>query len=546
MASKTDRAMKDRRWEEVQQKAFTSWLNGHLAERDMAVDDCVADLESGVELINFLEILLKKKVRDKWVKKPPSRIHKATNLSIALAFLEHAKLEKFRHNGVSPEDFLDKEKKMILGFLWTLYKYFQLSQIETADGGKAEEALLSWVREQCDGYADVGNLESYTHGFSNGKALLALVDRFVGGDPEKIAPFDSFDAGDKEGNLKTAFAKTAEFLKVPELLEVEEVAENEVDERAMILYLSMIHQAYKTNEALASTEEERRLQREKQAALEASLNDRAARADDLEKENTLLKEQLQEVTENFEGLQADHSSLEDRTAVLEEKVRMLQEMLDKEIALKEEAEAGKAEAEEELEQYKLTTSEEIEKLKASQADQVAQLKERIVDLEDKLSKALAGGEDLEGARNELVQQVSDLQGTIEGLQGELESAQELHDTEVKETASRNKTQVDGLAVLKKNLTEHLEDLHRWEKFMNLEGETVDFAGEVRPAILEAITDESFDKQLKVLSDRLGAENGELEKMLQGKQAEADMEAAKAAGAKGGKGKKALKKGRSKK
>jgi Calponin homology (CH) domain len=114
--NKVDRQLKDRKWEDVQQKAFTSWLNGYLDQREMPVEDVITDLDSGVALINFLELLLQKKVcvcvyavawkravsltpdtsspraqvRSKWIKKPPSRIHKIQNLSIALDFLDKA------------------------------------------------------------------------------------------------------------------------------------------------------------------------------------------------------------------------------------------------------------------------------------------------------------------------------------------------------------------------------------------------------------------------------------------------------------------------
>jgi len=70
------------------------------------------------------------------------------------------------------------------------------------------------------------------------------------------------------------------------------------------------------------------------------------------------------------------------------------------------------------------------------------------------------------------------------------------------------------------LEEHLEDLHRWQNFLDIESAELDFNGNIRPQIISEISDENFNEQLTVLSKRLAKENQELEDMLKVKETEA--------------------------
>jgi hypothetical protein len=44
-------------------------------------------MDDGVKLINFLEILADKKMKEKYTKNPPGRIQKIENLALAVNFL---------------------------------------------------------------------------------------------------------------------------------------------------------------------------------------------------------------------------------------------------------------------------------------------------------------------------------------------------------------------------------------------------------------------------------------------------------------------------
>jgi cortexillin 1/2 len=144
--------LKERGWELVQIKAFTSWINGYLTKRDMGLEDIRTDLSDGIRLICFLELLSGKKVKTKYDIHPASRIQKIQNLHIALQFLE--KETDIKLQGIGAEDFADGNLKLILGFLWSLFKRFRIQTIKQ-DDKSSEEGLLLWCKKTTDGYRDV-------------------------------------------------------------------------------------------------------------------------------------------------------------------------------------------------------------------------------------------------------------------------------------------------------------------------------------------------------------------------------------------------------
>ena len=78
-----------KKWEEVQKKAFTHWVNTQLAKRDLNVDTLREGFADGVKLIYLIEILTAKNITTKWTKNPKLRVHKINNCFIALQFLQN-------------------------------------------------------------------------------------------------------------------------------------------------------------------------------------------------------------------------------------------------------------------------------------------------------------------------------------------------------------------------------------------------------------------------------------------------------------------------
>jgi len=309
------------------------------------------------------------------------------------------------------------------------------------------------VKKTTDGYRDI-QIESYKHSFRSGLPFLALVDKFI--ENKDILNYDNFTKENQNENLGVAFDLAEKHLGIPRLLEPSEVSEGNVDERSLVLYVSLYFHAFVAKEQQKGILEEKdRIAREKNQ-LQGSLEDRAKLAAQLQEENKKLQEEL---------------ALEkSRRESLEEQLRLEKE-----------------------EREKLARELEEQKKKSQELQ------------ESKLS--------LEGIVSGLEGQVADLSSKFENESQNRKKEQQDHD-------AKSKLEVSGLGVLKKNLTEHLEDLYRWQKYLDLDTESeVDFSGEVRPQILLDISKENFEKQLEVLSQKLAKENDELSTLLKIKEAE---------------------------
>eukprot|EP01114_Cavostelium_apophysatum_P013515 TRINITY_DN328_c0_g1_i1.p1 TRINITY_DN328_c0_g1~~TRINITY_DN328_c0_g1_i1.p1 ORF type:complete len:439 (-),score=191.01 TRINITY_DN328_c0_g1_i1:119-1435(-) len=419
---------KERGWEKVQIKAFTSWLNGFLKERGLEIHDISKDLSDGVLLINFLELLSQKKIGQKYDQKPDSRIKMIQNLHIALQFLE--KNLEVRVT-CSAEDFVDHNLKMILGLLWSLFKKFRIATIKHQDKS-SEEGLLLWVRNTTEGYKDV-NIENYKQSFRDGLAFTALCDKFV--DNKETFDFDKFTKENGVDNLNAAFDAAEKHLGIPKLLEAQEVFDGNTDERSLVLYISLYFHAFLAKQQqLEMQKDKEKLQREMQG-LAGNLEERAKLASELQVENGHLKEEIQ-------LLKSTH-----------------QTQLDDE--------------------------------RAKFAEMKQSLEEQIAQLTAKLNK-----ETEERAK------------------------------EKEATTKRNRAEISGLDVLRTHLDNHVEDLNRWMRYLDLDSQSeVDFSGEVRPKIMGDIAKQSFDAQVEYLSQKLAKENDEILSFLKQKETEAKVKKA---------------------
>jgi len=434
----------------VQIKAFTAWLNGYLEQRSLQVSELNKDMDDGVRLINFLELLSAKKVTNKWNPKPPTRIQKIENLHIALTFLD--KDMKVKTSGASAEDFADHNMKMILGFFYTLYKRYRIATIKVQDKS-SEEGLLLWCKQKTAGYRDV-EVESFKNSFKDGMAFGALCDAFV--QDKSVIDFDKFQKGSPTENLTNAFEVAEKKLGVPKLLDEEDVLEGNVDERSMVLYVSLFFHAFLAKEAQNQAQAEKDKIEAQMKGLQGSLEERAKLAAQFEEDNKTLRERLS--------------------------------ALEKELA----DERGAREFAES----------ELERLRGELAAQ-----------KEKTSKANERSTLLE-------QQMFTLEGQVSEMSEKFQAAEKGRKLELASHGNLSQVQTKALQVLKQNLTEHLEDLHRWQNYLEFDKiADLDFSGEIRPQILAEITKENFDEQLAKLSERLEKENVDLLAALKIKEAE---------------------------
>jgi len=284
-------------------------------------------------------------------------------------------------------------------------------------------------------------------------------------------------------NLNLAFETAEKRSGIPKLLDAQEVSDGNVDERSLVLYISLFFHAFvaKQQEKL----QQARLQ-EQMRGLEGSLEERAKRAQDLLEENTKLKGELEQLQNELRVEQTARTELQENYTYLEEKVEVLNQLREQE---KESLQSSKSALEKEMEKLKEELS--VEKNK------VTELSENKVILEG---------------------QVSSLDGKVLQLTSSFEAESGNRKKEAEVYSSRAKVEIKGLEILKKNLEEHVEDLHRWQKYLDIEGE-VDFNGQLRPQILLDISKDTFDEQLEYLAHKLEKENEELSSYLKQKETE---------------------------
>jgi len=153
------------------------------------------------------------------------------------------------------------------------------------------------------------------------------------------------------------------------------------------------------------------------------------------------------------------------------------------------------------------------------------------DLEDRNAQLLRELEEtkrkcleLEAGKFSLEEQVDGLTGQVSQLTTQLATETQSRQKEGNTTNERNVVQNRGLGEMKKHLERHVEDLRRWQKFLDVDRGAVDFSGEIRPQIMTEITNQNFDSQLQALVKRLSTEDDELTALL--KQREAEQKAKK--------------------
>jgi len=127
--------------------------------------------------------------------------------------------------------------------------------------------------------------------------------------------------------------------------------------------------------------------------------------------------------------------------------------------------------------------------------------------------------ELEASKFSLEEQVDGLTGQVTQLTTSFTNESESRQKENNVTNDRNVVQNKGLGELKRHLERHIEDLRRWQKFLDIDRGAVDFSGEVRPQIMTEITSQSFDSQLQALVKKLAVEDDELTQLLKQKEVE---------------------------
>ncbi|KAM9962872.1 hypothetical protein ACTFIW_006092 [Dictyostelium discoideum] len=270
------------RWESAQEKAFLSWVNSLLSKKNLKIENISTDFSDGTKLIYFLELVSNKKCRRKFNPEPKDKINRIQNITIALWFIEEELDIKIRSiSSIGAEDFYDGNKKMIFGFLWSLYRKFRILGIRANGGGgggesshsnnhqvsteqiEAENNLLAW----CSNLTGM-NVTQFKNGFKDGLAFLSMARQFsqfpsstsdlalegampnlrggVLGSEEQLSfgQLDGLEGLDSIARLNAVFDFAEKNLNIPKLLDAEDLVNGNADDRTVMLYTSMFYNAY--------------------------------------------------------------------------------------------------------------------------------------------------------------------------------------------------------------------------------------------------------------------------------------------------------------
>jgi len=236
---------RDTGWIAIQKRTFTRWVNNHLGERLLKVNDLFIDLETGILLINLLEVISSKKIQT-YNKNPRIRAQKLENNSFALNFLKN---EGIKLVAIGPEDIVDHANKLILGLIWTIILRYQIQKGD--QGGSAKNELLQWVRRQIP-ECDVNN---FTTSWQDGKAICHLADSLQRG----IIPggLDAVDENpDPLANATLGEDAAEKELGIPKVLLPEDMVSSEPDELSVMTYISF-YRDYLDNLAKRRSREEK-------------------------------------------------------------------------------------------------------------------------------------------------------------------------------------------------------------------------------------------------------------------------------------------------
>eukprot|EP00049_Salpingoeca_infusionum_P006357 m.105669 g.105669 ORF g.105669 m.105669 type:complete len:2446 (-) comp13284_c0_seq1:87-7424(-) len=217
------------KYEKIQTKTFTKWMNSHLKNTPYHVENLFEDLKNGLALGELLSLLTEEEVRvPNRNPKRMMRFHLVENVEASLRFI---KSKDVKLESIGGQNIVDGDPTLTLGLVWTIILRFQIAdEFEGTDARNLKMALLRWCQQNTKGYANV-SVENFTSSWQSGLAFNALIHKFR---PDLI-DFHSLDPSDSTTALSTAFTVAEDMLEIPALLDVEDM--ETPDEKSIMTYL---------------------------------------------------------------------------------------------------------------------------------------------------------------------------------------------------------------------------------------------------------------------------------------------------------------------
>lgn len=479
-------ASEDRAWEEVQIKAFTFWANGFLPQ-DMPITDLHTDFGNGLRLVALSEALTKSRLTAKYKKNPSTRVHYIENIHLALVHLSKASAVKVASYGT--EDFADGKIKPILGFLWTLLRHFRVAVASGSEDKSFEDSLLAWVNEQLEDYEVP--VSDFVRSFTDGRALCALMNKY----DSDFLDWDSVSAENKTENCTNAMGVAQNKIGIPQLMDPVKLASGDGDEKSMILYLSLIQQAFVRKFADDAANQEKKGMKSKLGEVTSERDELLKLKASLEEELTQMRDSSDEWKKKCKELEEENERLRKALAESQKKCTYLEE--------------------------KLRVMEELQK---SDSGERADLDGQLTKMKEELDKLRREKKEVEDERDEYKRERDALDREQRDMLDSMEAFKSARTKMEGEYENRNKLGLLGLDTLRKNLEEHLRDMTTWKVYLEQDrsypSETIQTTTE------SAISQSSFEDQLTALSSALASENTKLQTLLKDRERE---EAEKKAG-----------------
>lgn len=361
-------------------------------------------------------------------------------------------------------------------------RHFRVAPAPGSEDSSFEDHLLAWVNEQTEDYD--AKVTDFVGSFSDGRALLALLHKY----DQTYVDWDNVSGANKVDNCTNALQTALEKIGIPQLMDPLKLAAGSSDEKSMVLYLSLVQQAFARKFA-----------------------DQAANA-----EKTDIRSQLKAVTTERDDLLRAKTSLEEELLLLrgsgddwKSKCKELEEENDK--LRKQLAEANK----------RLTYLEEklrvMEELQKTEAEERAQLEGELTKLKEDNEKLRREKRDAEEERDEFKRERDALEREQRDMMDSMEAFKAARTKMEGEFDHRSKLGLLGLDALRINLLEHLKDMHIWKTYLEQDRQ---YQSEgIQVATESAIAQSSFEDQLTALTTALGSENTKLQTLLKERERE---------------------------
>jgi len=336
-----EQRLKEKKWETVQIKGLSAWINSYLRKAEITpIETLPDDIADGVRLLQFLELVTEKSVGP-FKAKPTNRIQKIENCSKAIKFIKDDL--QIRLVGIGAEDLADGNLMLVLGLLWSSFHKLSLGRIgdslKGSEGnktqkGKPEDDLLKWISELVQEYGV--KVTNFKESFNDGMVWAALVDRF---DPEFL-DMHAVRLMKHEDRLNHIFDVAEKKLGIPKLLDVADLVAGNPDDRSVVLYSSLFHHSWTSNQERIKLANEKRGKENKMSDMTAKLAQEEEERQRLQKETAELSEITSERDKEFRSVEEKIRSLESLLSNLKEEKERLETQLasEKEAAIVREQE----------------------------------------------------------------------------------------------------------------------------------------------------------------------------------------------------------------